>query len=492
MSLLGLDVGTSGCKAAVYSLSGKQIALSHQDYPLVHPRPGWNELECRRIRQAVRKVLQAVNAEARHDPVETLSISSQGEAVAPVNKSGEPLNNFLVTFDARAAKEAQELEARIGRERLFSLTGMPPSSIYSICKILWFKEHRPDIVDKTWKFFCVGDYVAYELTGTGAIDRSLAARTMALDLRRGSWCDEVIEAAGISVDLLPSVVPSGTPIGHVREELAKEVGFVRPVLVAAGGHDQACGALGAGVVGEGSAMNSLGTVEVICPGFDFPKLDSKMLQNNYCCYGHVVPSKYLSISFNLSAGLLLKWYRDLFFAGLSYQELIAQASDRVSSVLVLPHFVGAGTPHMDAESKGAFVGLTIETTKEELIRSSLDSLILEARLALERFSEAGATINELKAIGGGAKSARWLQMKANALGISIRAMEEPEAATLGAALLGGVAVGKFDSAVEAVEAMVRVGKEYSPEASETAAYDQAFSRYRDLYPTLKEFNHRLG
>ena len=491
MSLLGLDVGTSGCKAAVYSLSGRRISLSYQDYTLVHPSPGWSELAHDQVRQAVRRVLKEANAKALDDPVESLSISSQGEAVAPADSRGEPLNNFVVTFDNRAVEEAEFLERRIGRKRLFELTGMSPSSIYSICKILWFKHQRPDIYEKTWKFFCVGDFVAYELTGTVAIDRSLAARTMALGLPGGSWCTEVLDAAGVAKELLPEVVPSGTPLGRVRRELSRELGFTRPVLVAAGGHDQACGALGAGVLGEGSAMNSLGTVEVICPGFNSPKLDPRMLESNYCCYDHVVPSRYLSISFNLSAGLLLKWYRDLFFAEMSYEELIDNASDRVSSVLFLPHFVGSGTPYMDARSKGAVVGLTIETTKEELTRSLLDSLILEARLALERFSEAGTAITELKAIGGGAKSERWLQMKANALGIPIRAMEESEAGTLGAAILGGVGAAVFDTAAEAAEAMVRIGKEYSPDVSETAAYDEVFSRYKELYPALRDLHHHL-
>jgi xylulokinase len=288
----------------------------------------------------------------------------------------------------------------------------------------------------------------------------------------------------------------------VSAKLAGELGFSNQALVATGGHDQPCGALGAGIIQPGMAMNATGTSDVICPALDEPLLTEAMLENNYCCYPHVNPAQYVSIAFNLTGGLLLRWYRDVLCeaeqvaareAGRDvYDAIIEAASDPGRSLYFLPHFVGAGTPYLDSHSRGALVGLTIDTTKQDLSRAVLDSINYEAKVNIERMNQSGCRIGEIRAIGGGAKSARWLQMKADTFGVPVLSMKTSEAASLGAAILGGVASGCFRSIREAVERMVEVKHTYEPDPEKHRQYEVKYREYAEIYPALRKLNHLLS
>ncbi len=324
----------------------------------------------------MKEAIREANSHALTDPVVALSVSCQGEAVTPIDKRGNPLDNFSVSFDHRTVEQAQWWREHMGATRIFRITGMPLHAMHSINKILWFKEHRRGVFDRTAKFLCVEDYINFRLTGEFAVDWSLAARTMAFDAIEKKWSPEILDKAGVDPTLLPQTYPSGTPIGHVSAKLARELGFADGALVATGGHDQPCGALGAGIVKPGMAMNATGTSNVICPALNEPLLTDRMLENNYCCYPHVNPRQYVSIAFNLTGGLLLRWHRDVLCeieriaakeSGRdAYNVIIEAASDSPRSLYFLPHFVGAGTPHLDSQSRGALVGLTIDTTKQDI------------------------------------------------------------------------------------------------------------------------------
>ncbi len=502
MSLLGLDIGTTGCKAIAFNLGGRTLASAYREYPLLHPQPGWSELDIHDLWTKVTEVIEEANSRLSSDPVAALSVSCQGEATAPIDARGEPLYNFSVSFDHRTVAQAQWWRTQMDAKEIFRITGMPLHAMHSIQKILWFKEHLPKIYARTAKFLCVEDYVNFRLTGEYAIDWSLAARTMAFNVIAKDWSAPILAKAGVDRALLPKAHPSGTPVGKVSAKLARELGFGNDVLVATGGHDQPCGALGAGIIDPGVAMNATGTSDVICPAFNEPLLTDAMLTNNYCCYPHVNPSQYVSIAFNLTGGLLLRWYRDVLCeteqiaarqSGRDvYETIIEAASDHLRSLYFLPHFVGAGTPYLDSHSRGAVVGLTIDTTKEDLSRAVLDSINYEAKVNIERMNQSGCRIDQIRAIGGGAKSARWLQMKADAFGMPVVSMKASEAAALGAAILGGIATGCFGSIREAVERMVEVQHTYEPDAAKHRQYEGKYREYREIYPALRELNCLLS
>ena len=502
MSLMGLDIGTTGCKAVVFDLEGRMVAHAYREYPLLHPQPGWAELDTNDIWAKVKEVMKDANSRLSSDPVRALSVSCQGEAVTAVDEGGRALCDFSVSFDHRTLGQGRWWAENMGASEIFKITGMPLHAMYTINKIMWIKAERPDIYDKAVKFLCVEDYVNFQLTAHYATDWSLAARTMAFDVIRKKWAPEMLTRAGIEERLLPAAYPSGTPVGKIRDKLARQLGFKKEVLVATGGHDQPCGALGSGIIRPGMAMNATGTSDVICPVFDKPILTESMLEGNYSCYPHANPKQYVSIAFNLTGGLLLRWYRDVLCEKEKvlaeknnrdvYEIIIARASADIRSLYFLPHFVGAGTPYLDSHSRGALVGLTVDTTKEDISRAVLNSTNYEAKLNIDRMNQAGCSIKGLRAIGGGAKSERWLQMKADTFGMPVSSMQISEAASLGAAMLAGIAVGCFAGVEEAVEKMAKVKYTYEPDKEKGRQYQEKYEEYVKIYPALKAFNHFIS
>jgi len=502
MSLLGLDIGTTGCKAVAFNEDGEELAGAYREYTLSHPQPGWVEISPHQIWHSVCEVLREVNTRVKRDPVKALSISCQGEAVLPLRRDGQPLYDFIITFDSRTRTQCAWWQEHLGAQRIFQITGMPLHPMYSINKLMWLKENEPALFQQAWKFLCVEDYIIYRLSGEVATDASLAARTMALDVTTRDWSEVILRQAGIERSLLPKVYASGTGVATVGLQAAKDTGLKAGVLVATGGHDQPCGALGAGIVRPGMAMNATGTSDVVCPAFPRPVLNEAMLASNYCCYPHTCEDSYCSIAFNLTGGLLLKWYRDTLCAeeiaqantcaGDPYEIILSNMAPGSADVFFLPHFVGSGTPYLDPDSRGAVLGLTLATGKAQLTRAVIDSLNYEMKMNIDRMEQAGIEIHELRAIGGGAKSEQWLQMKADVFGKPVASLQISEAACLGAAILSGKALGLFPSARRAAEQLVKIKKVYEPDLQEYEQYQPRYRKYLQIYDLLREFNQGLS
>jgi xylulokinase len=321
-------------------------------------------------------------------------------------------------------------------------------------------------------------------------------------VRKRDWSDLILAHAEVDAELLPAIHPSGTAVGRVTQSAAAETGLGAGVVVATGGHDQPCGALGAGIVRPGMAMNATGTSDVICPAMPEPVLSQSMLESNFCCYPHTCEDTFCSIGFNLTGGLLLRWYRDVLCVAEvaeatasgsdPYEVILAQMSTEPASAFFLPHFVGSGTPHLNPLSRGALLGLTLDTDKAQLTRAVIDSINYEMKLNIDRMEEAGIEITELRAIGGGAKSAKWMQMKADVFGKPVTSLETSEAASLGTAILAGKALGLFASTQEAADALVRTKTAYEPDARQHARYQALYQHYCKMHDLLREFNRELS
>jgi len=502
MSLLGLDVGTTGCKAIAFDLDGNILSQAYREYPLLHPRPDWSELDPELIWASCRQVLAQAAQATPSDPVKALSVSVQGEAVVPLDSHGHPLYNFSVSFDHRTIPQFEWWQEHLGRDRIFQITGMPLHPMHSINKIIWFRENMPEVFRAATKFLCVEDFINFRLGAAPAMDYSLAARTMAFDVVNKLWSSEMLKQADLDESLLATVYPSGTAVGEVSTKVRDEIGFSHPVVIATGGHDQPCGALGAGCVHPGQAMNATGTSDVLCATLDSPQLTPKMLEGNYACYPHVVEPLYVALAFNLTGGLLLRWYRDTLCwkevqqaAAIGkdpYELIIANASKRPADAQILPHFVGSGTPTLDPRSRGVITGLTLGLSKADLSRAVLDSTNYEMKLNLDTMLAAGITIRELRAIGGGAKSPFWLQLKADTTGLPVLSLKVSEAAALGAAILAGCAIGLFAHPAEAPRAMVHPVHRYDPDSSNHEILQQKFLTFIQTYPRLKGLLHSLA
>lgn len=502
MSLLGLDVGTTGTKGVAFNLDGKAIASAYREYPLLSPKPGWLELDPEQVWGCVKEVLSEVASKTAHDPIRALAISAQGEAIHAVDRSGACLTHSVVTFDARTADMPAWWLEHKSRLDLARITGMPLHGMYSLNKVLWFKQNAPDVYAKAWKWLCYEDFVQFRLGLEPVMSHSLAARTMALDARRGEWSQEILAIANVPLDLFARTAPSGTVVGTIPDAVADELGLPRGVVVATGGHDQPAGALGAGILAGGEAVYATGTVDCICPIYETYSITEETVAGNLCCYPSCVPGLYASIAFNFTGGSLLKWYRDTFareearIAAESgrdvYDLLCEQVPDKPESLVILPHFTVTGTPHFDTASRGAILGLTLQTTASDIVSAILSGVTYEMKLNLEMLQSAGIGIDKLRAVGGGAKSRVWVQRKADILGVPVAVLEISEAASLGVALLAGQAAGFIESLKETLETAVRIKFTCDPDPYRSREYAERYSVYRDVYGALSRINHRLA
>ncbi len=502
MSLLGLDVGTTGCKAVAFSLDGKPIASAYREYPLYSPKPGYQELDPDEVWANVRTALAEVASKTKADPIRALGVSSQGEACHAVDRAGRCLTRSVVSFDARTAEFPAWWEQRRPRVDLARISGMPLHGMYSLNKIMWFRYHEPEVFRRAAKFHCYEDFVHLRLGLEPVMSHSLAARTMALDAKKGEWSTEILGIADIDPLLLPRTSPSGTVVGTIPDAIADDIGLPHGIIVATGGHDQPAGALGAGILEPGEAMYATGTVECICPIFDSWTMSEGMESGNLCCYPSCVPGLFASIAFNFTGGSLLKWYRDTFgteelreaaSTGRDVYDILCERLPKVpESLLILPHFTVTGTPYFDTESRGIIAGLTFGTTRNDLVSAILSGVTYEMKCNLELLASSGVQIRRLRASGGGAKSAVWVQRKADIMNMPIAVLETSEAPSLGVAMLAGKAAGLVTDLHGQIQAAVRIERVCDPDPVAVRAYAERYAIYRDLYPAMKELNHRLA
>lgn len=497
-TLIGLDIGTTGCKAALFDSDGTLMTSARREYPISIPNPTWAEQNAEIIWTLAQEALTEIIAQSSTRKVAAVGLSVQGEAIIPVNNKGTALRPAILGMDTRTGDQNNWLRAHFGAERLFEMTGMPIHTINTLPKLIWLKEHEPEIWRSADRFLLYEDFIIYKMTGQAVISRCLASRTQLYDLKADSWCADILTAIELSPERLSVVAQPGVAVGKMRPELAETLGFIEPPLVVTGGHDQACGALGVGLTRAGMAMVSTGTAEVMEITLDAPVLNNTLYQGNISVYAHVVPGIYLAMTLNHSGGLLLRWFRDTFgqeelrqaqnSGGDAYDFILKNASPDPSSLLVLPHFSGSGTPTFDTASKGAILGLTFATTRTEVAKAILEGLTFELRLNLDLLKAGGVDISELRAIGGGARSQLWVQLKADITRIPVAVPRITEAACWGAALLAGHGAGIFP---DIQTQRVKIEKHFQPDPVRAEQYQRRYQLYQALYPALAPINHQL-
>jgi xylulokinase len=478
MNFLGIDIGTSGCKAVVFDPDGRPLAGAQREYSLHLTTDGGAELDATEVLDQCLAVITEVAHRAGGGSVKAIGISSQGEAFTPVDPHGQPLARAMVSSDVRAAAFARRWPRDFGGERLYQITGHTAHPLFTLFKLLWLKKHRPDVWREAAKFLCFEDLLQLRLGLDPAMGWPLAGRTMLFDVRRHVWSGEILDRIGLSPDRLARPLASGTIAGTV----AVDLGLGKDAIVVAGGHDQPCGALGANASEPGTAMYATGTVECITPAFARPVFTPALRRNNLCTYDHAAPGRYTTVAYSLTGGNLLKWYRDQFAPGQDFEEILKSAAKEPSRLLVLPYWTASGTPYFDLRTPGAILGLRLSTTRGEILRALLEGVALEMRLNLEILRESGCEIRELRAIGGGAKSAFWMQLKADVLGCPITTLNVTEAGCLGVAMLA--------CAAATGQALPDLSRRWvKPQATilprTAGCYEEQFARYRKLYPALR-------
>lgn len=489
MYLMGIDVGTSGCKAAIFSTSGRLLRSAGRTYPLLFPREGWMELDPDEVYNAVIRCISECCMDGLGDEVSAIAISSQGEAIIPVGHDGRPVYNAIVTFDSRNTAECNWFGSQFDKSEIMNLTGAPIHPMFSLTKIVWLKNNLPERYSQIWMLMCFGDYIAYRLGADPCIDYSMASRTMAFDIHHKQWSDRILDACGISKRLLPSSVLSGTRIGSVSKDIAKLTGLQPDTAIVAGAHDQVCCALGAGVVKSGIAVDSLGTTESILSISDKAVITPQMAEFNLPCYAYAMEGYYAYLTFLSCSASILKWFKEgLLHDDTSYKDYdtACKTIKRPGGIFALPYFAGSGTPYLDTQSKGIFAGLTLGTDRYQLYLSIMEGTAFEARMNIENMEECGIPLHELRCIGGGSISDIWLQLKADITGREITSMEVSEAGCLGAAALAGFGIGAFDNVADAVSEWVRIKNIYKPDMETHELYNIKYKKYALLYEMSKQ------
>jgi xylulokinase len=493
MSFLGIDVGTTGCKAVVFTETGRQVAAAYAEYDIVHPRPGWAELDPVGVWAAVRRTIAEVVRTAPGDPVTALAVSSMGEALVPVSSDRRILGNSLLLIDGRGEEYLPLLSSTVGAERLYRINGNILGTQFSLPKLMWIRDHATDVYAGAWKFLLWSGFVAFMLGAEPTVDYALANRTLLLDLDARCWSAEIAAAAGIDAGKLPRLVAAGAPIGNVAGPVAEELGLAKGTAIVAGTHDQCANAVGCGVVDEGLGMCGMGTYLTIVPVFAGRKPAGLMMPLGLNTEHHAAPGRFVSFLFN-QGGLLLKWYRDTFAradrqaaaaAGTDvYDALIGETPDGPSSVLVLPHFTVTGPPEFVADTSGAILGLRLDTTRGDILLGILEGVVFYHKRLVDSLAEAGIAMRELRAVGGGSRSDAWLRVTADILGLPVARTRVAEAGCLGAAILAGTGTGAFASLAEGVEAMVAPAGRFEPDPARQRRYRDRYERYRALWPDL--------
>ena len=502
MSLIGLDIGTTGCKAILFAADGRLLGQARREYVIQTPAPGWAEQDAELVWRLAWECLREAAAAAAGDPPVALAISCQGEAVIPVDAAGHALHPAILGMDTRTTAENRWLADTFGAAELFRRTGMPVHTINTLPKLLWLKAHEPAIWQTAHQFLLYEDFFLRRLGGEAVISQCLASRTQMLDLATGAWAHDILAQCRIDPVRLAVPAPAqGGGVGTLRPELARALGSDGAVLLVSGGHDQACAALGSGVIAPGLAMVSTGTAEVVEVAMATPALDIALRDGGISVYRHVVPDLFLAMTLNHSGGLLLRWFRDTLgqaeveraaaTGADAYDLLLAGAPAGPTGLLVLPHFAGSGTPTLDTASKGAILGLTFATDRATLAKAVLEGLTFELRSNLDLLRAAGVPIAELHAVGGGARSPLWLALKANICQTPLRVPQVTEAACLGAALLAGVGAGVFRDYAAAVAQCVQWRQRVLPESDVVAAYAPRYALYQQVYPRLAELLHQI-
>lgn len=465
--LVGIDVGTSSIRAVAFDSSGRKLAIGLRPTP-IRVLPTGGEYDPDLIFATVVTVLGEVAAALGGRPVAGIAVASIGESCVLVDAAGKAVAPSITWYDQRTAGEAAEIEAKLGRERLFAVTGIAVEAIFTLAKLLWMRAHWPDAMTKARRVLMMADWIAFRLSGVMATDPSLASRTLYFDLGRRAWAPEFLAVAGLDARFPAPLAESGMPLGPLLPDITAATGLADRPVVSVGGHDHILGAIATGLSEPGIVVNSIGTAEALLLATAGPLADPETIRRGYVQGAVTERVDYVCGSL-FSAGGAMEWVRSV-AGGVDTGTLIAEATDvppGSRGVVFLPHLVNGPPPDADPDARGAFVGLTPGANRAVLYRSVLEGLALQSRLMLDGMgSLAGvAPVRDVRLIGGVARNALFLAIKASVLGRPLTVVEEPEATALGAALLAGVGAGIFTGIDAALAALDRRETVIEPDAS---------------------------
>ena len=485
MNFLGIDIGTGGSRAVLIDETGTVIAsetVAHADF--ASPQIGWAEQSPHDWWRACVSAIRTVLEKAKADEIVAISFSGQMHGSVLLDNSDRVLRPALLWCDQRTEKQCAEITQTIGRGRLIELTCNPAVTGFTLPKLLWTRENEPAIWNQVATVLLPKDYIRLRLSGDKASDVADSSGTLLFDVQNRKWSDEMLAAFDIDSGLMPKIYESIEVTGTVSEAAASETGLKAGTLIVAGAGDSAAGAIGMGVTRPGTVSATVGTSGVVFGVTQQPRLDLKGRIHTLC---HAIPGRWHNTGVTLAAGLSLKWFRDNFGGGRSFDELgeaAATVTPGSDGAIWLPYLMGERTPHLDVHARAAFVGLTASHTTAQLTRAVMEGVAFSLRDSFEIFKGTGAEISSIRLGGGGGKSGLWRQIQADVYGQTVEILEADEGAAFGAAILAGVGAGAWKTVDEACEATIRIASAVEPNTASVEKMDRNYGAYTLLYSAL--------
>jgi len=498
--LLGIDIGTSACKVALFSHDGQVAAQGSGDYRVYYPQSGWAEQNPEEWWQAVCGAVRTMLDESGIDPAEISGIGIDGQSwsAIPMDRSGKVLCNTPIWMDTRAQEICEELKESLGEDKIFEVCGNSLQPAYTLPKILWYKKYRPDVYRNTYKILQSNSYIAFCLTGAMTQDICQGYGLQCFDMKKGCWDKEMCGLLGIDIDMLPDIYPCHQVIGEVTPEASAMTGLAAGTPVVAGGLDAACGTLGAGVIHPGQTQEQGGQAGGMSICMDKYQADPRLILSF-----HVVPDMWLLQGGTVGGGGVVRWFEQEF--GAKERETAAQngtnsfyemdkEADQIpvgsDGMVFLPYMSGERSPIWDNKAKGVYYGVDFAKTRAHFIRASMEGVVFSLEHNIETAEHAGAKTEVLSSMGGAANSRVWTQMKSDITGKKIVVPSSDTATTLGAAILAGVGTGVYADFEEAVSRTVIIKREHVPDMAKYQQYREAYHTYLSLYENLKDIMHK--
>ena len=485
---LGIDVGTGGTRAVLIDRSGAVLAShSSAHAEMYSEHSGWAEQDpndwWRAAQEAISGVLKLAQAAGQSGPVEAVGLTGQMHGCVMLDAAGQVLRPALIWCDQRTQPQCDWLTEKVGYPRLIELVANPALPNFTLTKLLWVKEHQPEIFAKIAHVLCPKDFVRLRMTGEYAMDMQEASGTLLLDVVHRRWSREVADAAGIPMDWLPKLYEGPEICARISAEGAAATGLTGGTPVAAGAGDQGAGAVGMGILAPGSVSATIGTSGVVFASTNKPTLDPKGRLHTFC---HAAPGLWHVMGVTNGAGLSFRWLKDTFMPLNSYDELTVLATDvppASEGLLWAPYLFGERTPYLDPKARAAFVGITASTTRAHFIRAVLEGVAFSLKDTFTLFAELGIPVETIRLGGGGARGPLWRQIQADVYGHAVELLEAEEGGAFGAALLAGTGVGAWGSVQEACDSTIRAAEVIEPKHAEVMA--RHYEHYRKMYPALK-------
>ncbi|WP_147536255.1 xylulokinase [Bacillus marasmi] len=490
--VIGVDLGTSSVKVLLVDKEGTVKSSVSKDYPLVHQQPGYSEQNPEEwVEKTIAALKQLVNESGVDSAdIEGLSFSGQMHGLVLLDENNAVIRNAILWNDTRTTPQCKKIDQQLGG-KLLDITKNPALEGFTLPKIMWVKENEPENLEKASVFLLPKDYLRYRLTGAIHMDYSDAAGTLILDVVNKAWSADILRTFEIPSSICPPLVETEAFVGSILPKVAKETGLSEGTKVFAGGADNACGAIGAGILSEGTALCSIGTSGVF---LSYENDRTKNYGGKVHFFNHGEKDAYYTMGVTLAAGYSLSWFKETFAKDESFTSLLegaAQSTIGANGLLFTPFLVGERTPYADAKIRGTFTGIDGSHNKGDFTRAVIEGIVFSINESVEIFRNYGKTIDTVISIGGGAKSDLWLQIQADVFKARVVKLQNEQGPGMGAAMIAAAGLGWFSSLKECAEVFIKTDKVYEPIPGNVERYNQYFRAYKDIYPHTVAINHEL-